>query len=101
MNLRLVQFRGGPTTAGTDAPYFYRVRNWGADFDHFTARLRLSMYCSPCFPLRSTLTVLDRLGDFASRISRREYCHEQQTSRSRMNDGEIGYPQAMPHKRGA
>jgi hypothetical protein len=46
------------------------------------------------------LTVLDRLGDFALRISRREYCHEQQTSRSRMNDSEIGYPQAMPHKRG-
>ena len=24
------------------------------------------------------LTVLDRLGDFASRISRREFCHKQQ-----------------------
>ena len=55
----------------------------GADFGakrsvHCTARLRLSMYCSPCFPLRSTLTVLDRLGDFASRISRQEFCQEQE-----------------------
>ena len=31
------------------------------------------------------LTVLDRLGDFASRISRREFCQEQQPSRSRTN----------------
>ncbi len=47
---------------------------------HCTARLRLSMYCSPCFPLRSTLTVLDRPGEFASRILRREYCQEQENS---------------------
>jgi hypothetical protein len=56
---------------------------------HCTARLRLSMYCSPCFPLCSTLTVLDRLGDFALRISRREFCQEQQTDRRQMNaDGD-------------
>jgi hypothetical protein len=29
--------------------------------------------------------VLDRLGDFALRISRREFCQEQQPSRSRTN----------------
>jgi hypothetical protein len=35
------------------------------------------------------LTVLDRLGDFASRISRREFCQEQAASRRRTNaDGD-------------
>ena len=38
------------------------------------------------FPLRSTLTMLDRLGDFAFRISRREYRHEQQRYHRRTND---------------
>ena len=35
------------------------------------------------------LTVLDRLGDFASRISRREFCQEQESSRRRSSgDGD-------------
>ena len=81
-NLRNAQYRGRPTTAWAKTRYISTDFVMGADFGakrsvHCTARLRLSMYCSPCFPLRSTLTVLDRLGDFALRISRREYCQEQ------------------------
>jgi hypothetical protein len=39
------------------------------------------------FPLRSTLTVLTEPGNFALRISRREFCQEQQTDRRQTNAG--------------
>jgi hypothetical protein len=101
-NLRIAQSRGGPTTAEAQPRHISRQSETGADFGakrsvHCTARLRLSMYCSPCFPLRSTLTVLDRLGDFASRISRREYRQEQVRNRRRTNAGGNPVRAAISH----
>jgi len=89
MNLRIAQDRGRPRTAGADAPYFIQER----DGDWYWRETLRPLYSPSApvnvllalFPLRSTLTVLDRLGDFAFRISRREYCQEQERDRSRTN----------------
>jgi hypothetical protein len=75
---------------GADAPYFNGVRNEGLILARNASSI-VQPVCAcqciarPCFPLRSTLTVLAGPGDFALRISRREFCQEQQPSRSRTN----------------
>jgi hypothetical protein len=89
-NFSIAQYRGRQTTAEAQTRHIStEFLMWGGFW-----RETLRPLYSPSapvnvllalFPLRSTLTVLDRLGDFASRISRREYCQEQERDRRRTN----------------